>query len=68
MNTSAIVGYQFTIVYANSPPGTPPTVITVTAGPLSALLPDLTGLHGSIQVAALDASGDAGVASALVTF
>ena len=64
MNTSSIVGYQITFV----PTGGPPTILTVPSIDLSVVLSNLATLHGSVQVAALDASGDLGVASPWLTF
>jgi hypothetical protein len=64
-NTSSIVGYQITVTYTN---GSSPTVLTVPATSLSAALPDLTGLHGAIQVAAYDANGNLGAPSLRLTF
>jgi hypothetical protein len=68
LNTSAIAGYQITIVYAGSPPGAPPIIRTVPATKLKVVLSHLATIHGSIQVAALDAAGDLGAPSNWLTF
>jgi len=67
-NTSSITAYQITFNDASAPPGTPPTILTVTAGNLSAVLSHAATLHGNVQVAALDAASDLGVASTLFAF
>jgi hypothetical protein len=68
MNTGSITGYQITFSDASAPANAPPTIFTVTADNLSVVLSNLATLHGSVQVAALDAAGDLGVSSPLFTF
>jgi hypothetical protein len=68
MNTDSIVSYQISFTDASAPPDTPPTILTVPASQLSVVLSNLPTLHGSVQVAAVDAFGDLGVSSPLFTF
>jgi hypothetical protein len=68
LNTGSITGYQITFTDASAPAGSPPTVLTVTADNLSVVLSNLTTLHGSVQVAALDSADDLGVSSPWFTF
>jgi hypothetical protein len=68
MNTGSIMSYKITFFDASLPAGSPPTILTVPASQLSVVLSNLPTLHGSVQVAAVDAFGDLGVASPLFTF
>jgi hypothetical protein len=67
-NTASIAGYQITFMDASAPPGTPPTIFTVPATALRAVLSNVAVLHGSIQVAAFDVAGNLGAASSWFTF
>jgi hypothetical protein len=67
-NPDSIAGYQIAILLAGSPPGAAPLIFQVPASDLSVMRSIYRNLSGSVQVTAIDAAGDLGVASDWVTF
>ncbi len=65
-NLASVVEYQVTVVDANAPAGSPPTVVVLPATTLSLSLSNLGITAGTIQVAAIDALGDLSDRSAWV--
>ena len=66
VNVSTIVNYQVTVIDATNT--LPPQVLIVPADELSLLISDLGIATGTVQVVALDALGNQGVASELESF